>query len=139
MSRGYKIGQFWYLVSSEWWQNWQQYTQSVSTIPCSSCKTAANYVTNRVNSISHGCAGNNGANNGLNSLDEAVVCDESFTSNSPETMGDLLYAADSSSLGSGSSGISCSGRNSALPPGPIDNSNLIETPPYKNVRTLTGA
>lgn len=89
-----------------------------------------------MNSIGHGSA--NVANNGLNSLDEAVVCDESFTSNSTESMGDLLYAADSSSLGSGSSGISCSGRNGVSPPGPIDNSSLIEPPVYKNVRTLTG-
>lgn len=37
---------------------------------------------------------------GRNSLDEAVVCDESFTSNSTESMGDLLFTGDSSSLGS---------------------------------------
>lgn len=55
-------------------------------------------------------------------------------------MGDLLYAGagDSSSLGSGSSGISCSGRNGVAQPGQIDNSNLIEPSTYKNVRTLTG-
>lgn len=32
-------------------------------------------------------------------LDEAMICDESFTSNSSESMGDLLATADSSSLG----------------------------------------
>lgn len=124
-SRGYKVGQFWYLVSTEWWQNWQQYTQSQSSpTPCIFCKTS--YSTSR-----HSSTGT-----GANSLDEAVVCDESFTSNSTESMGDLLCAGDSSSLGSGSSGISCSGRN--MQPGPIDNFNLIESSVYKNVRTLTG-
>lgn len=76
-------------------------------------------------------------------------------------MGDLLAAADSSSLGkfsgkklnevnvcnvspirnthtgSGSSGISC-GRTPNGPPGPIDNSNLVTPVTYKNVQTLTG-
>lgn len=42
---------------------------------------------------------NNYATNQRNVIDEAMVCDESFTSNSTESMGDLLAAADSSSLG----------------------------------------
>lgn len=125
VSRGYKIGQFWYLISSDWWQNWQHYTQSIQSVPCTFCKTASNYTINR--NITSG-----------NSVDEAVICDESFTSNSTESMGDLLCAADSSSLGSGSSGISVGGRNSLLPPGQINNSCLIEPNPYKNVQTLTG-
>lgn len=125
--RGYKAGQFWYLVSADWWQNWQQYTQSTSTVPCAFCKTASGYSVSR-----HSSTGN-----GASNLDEAVVCDESFTSNSTESMGDLLYAGDSSSLGSGSSGISC-GRNGIMHPGQIDNSSLIEQTVYKNVRTLTG-
>lgn len=126
VSRGYKIGQFWYLISSDWWQNWQQYTQNISHTPCSFCKTASNYTVNRAHLI----AGN--------SVDEAVICDESFTSNSTESMGDLLCTADSSSLGSGSSGISCGGRNGNHPPGPIDNTSLIDPSIYKNVQTLTG-
>lgn len=125
MSRGYKIGQFWYLISTDWWQNWQQYTQSVLPTPCSFCKTASNYTINR-----HITSGN--------SVDEAVICDESFTSNSTESMGDLLCTADSSSLGSGSSGISVGARNYFIPPGPIDNTGLIEPNIYKNVQTLTG-
>lgn len=125
VSRGYKVGQFWYLISADWWQNWQQYTQSMQSTPCSFCKTAANYTVNRT--IASG-----------NSVDEAVICDESFTSNSTESMGDLLCTADSSSLGSGSSGISVGGRNSCHPPGPITNNNLIEPSSYKNVQTLTG-
>lgn len=125
--RGYKVGQFWYLVSADWWQNWQQYTQSMSSSPCTFCKMASNYSVSRHPST----------NNAAASLDEAVVCDESFTSNSTESMGDLLYAGDSSSLGSGSSGISC-GRNGSSHPGQIDNSSLIQQSSYKNIRTLTG-
>lgn len=126
--RGYKVGQFWYLVSTDWWQNWQQYTQSTSSVPCGFCKTASSYTVSR-----HSSTGT-----GANSLDEAVICDESFTSNSTESMGDLLFAGDSSSLGSGSSGISCGGRNGSIHPGQIDNSSLIEASAYKNVKTLTG-
>lgn len=127
--RGYKVGQFWYLISADWWQNWSQYTQSISSsVPCGYCKSATTYSASR-----HSSSGM-----GRNSLDEAVVCDESFTSNSTESMGDLLFAGDSSSLGSGSSGISVSGRNGVMHPGPIDNSSLVEQSAYKNVRTLTG-
>lgn len=125
VSRGYKVGQFWYLISSDWWNNWQQYTQSSLPSPCAFCKTASNYTISR-----HITSGN--------SVDEAVICDESFTSNSTESMGDLLCTADSSSLGSGSSGISVGGRNGNMPPGPIDNTSLIEPSVYKNVQTLTG-
>lgn len=140
--RGYKVGQFWYLISSEWWQNWLQYTQTPSQTACSYCKTSTNYLNQR-NIIGLG---------GVN-VDEAIICDESFTSNSTESMGDLLVGAssnntnahnafDSSSLGSGSSGISCSGRQLLFSgngrPGPIDNSSLIATHPFKNIQTLTG-
>lgn len=83
-SRGYRIGQFWYLISSEWYNNWLQYTQSSGSAGCSFCKSSTN--SNHQRQIS--------------GVDEAVVCDESFTSNSTESMGDLLGAvADSSSLG----------------------------------------
>lgn len=117
--RGYKIGQFWYLISSDWWQNWLQYTQNTSNVQCTYCKSTPTYLNNRV--------------------DEAVICDESFTSNSIESMGDLLGTGggDSSSLGSGSSGISY-GRNSSSRPGPIDNTSLIAPNLTKNIQTLTG-
>uniref|UniRef100_W4VR89 ubiquitinyl hydrolase 1 n=1 Tax=Corethrella appendiculata TaxID=1370023 RepID=W4VR89_9DIPT len=117
--RGLKIGQFWYLIASDWWQTWLQYTQSTnSSSNCSHCKAALNY------------------NNHRNNVDEAMICDESFASNSTESMGDLLGQADSSSLGSGSSGISY-GRHSG-PPGPIDNNSLIAPNTFKNVPKLTG-
>ncbi|XP_059614538.1 ubiquitin carboxyl-terminal hydrolase 32 isoform X2 [Phlebotomus argentipes] len=121
VKRGYKIGQFWYLISSEWWQNWLQYTQNVPPSSCSHCKVSRN--------------GSSGAAAG--GFDEAVVCDESFTSNSTESMGDLLTAADSTSLGSCSSGISY-GRTVTVAPGSIDNRSLIAPTIYKNVPTLTG-
>ncbi len=118
-SRGYKIGQFWYLISSEWYQQWQHYTQNVSTTPCAFCKST---YTNQRSIIG---------------TDYGVVCDESFTSNSTESTGDLLATADSSSLGSGSSGISF-GRCSNGRPNFIDNSHLIAPNQYKSVKTLTG-
>lgn len=120
VKRGYKIGQFWYLISSEWWQNWLQYTQNVPPSSCAHCKVSRN---------------GSGAPGG--GFDEAVVCDESFTSNSTESMGDLLTAGDSTSLGSCSSGISY-GRAVSVAPGPIDNRSLIAPTIYKNVPTLTG-
>ncbi|XP_055716010.1 ubiquitin carboxyl-terminal hydrolase 32-like [Phlebotomus papatasi] len=120
VKRGYKIGQFWYLISSEWWQNWLQYTQNVPPSSCAHCK------------VSRNGSGVPGAG-----FDEAVVCDESFTSNSTESMGDLLTAGDSTSLGSCSSGISY-GRAVSVAPGPIDNRSLIAPTIYKNVPTLTG-
>uniref|UniRef100_A0A1L8DSS4 ubiquitinyl hydrolase 1 n=1 Tax=Nyssomyia neivai TaxID=330878 RepID=A0A1L8DSS4_9DIPT len=121
VKRGYRIGQFWYLVSSEWWQNWLQYTQNVAPSLCSHCKVSRN------GSTAAAASG----------FDEAVVCDESFTSNSTESMGDLLTAGDSTSLGSCSSGISY-GRTVSVAPGPIDNRSLIAPTIYKNVPTLTG-
>lgn len=125
--RGYKVGQFWYLVSSDWWQHWTHYTQPLVNSSCVHCRMASSYANSR-NSAMATIAG----------VDEAMICDESFTSNSTESMGDLLNTGDSSSLGSGSSGISC-GRQLGGPPGVIDNSSLISPVPYKQqIPTLTG-
>lgn len=105
-SRGYRVGQFWYLVSSDWYQNWLQYTQNPSTTPCTFCKSAAthNFHHHHHQRQISGGGGGGGArvmDPIVGTVDEAVVCDESFTSNSTESMGDLLAgnAADSSSLG----------------------------------------
>ena len=76
--RGQRIGQFWYLIAAEWWQNWLQWTQ-MQNGSCSYCKQVQTQ--------------------GSRNVDEAMICDESFTSNSTESMGDLLNTADSSSLG----------------------------------------
>lgn len=114
--RGYEVGQFWYLVASDWWQNWLLYTQNVNqTSPCTHCKSMTRMIEN---------------------ADEAI-CDEScFSSNLTESTGNFTETGDSSSLGSASSGISM-GRLNSLP-GPIDNSMLLATNPYKAVPTLTG-
>lgn len=127
--RGYYVGQFWYLISTEWWQNWVSYT----TAP----KTHGDHCNCRPQ------------------IEEGIVCDESlisnatdctspsisneFNSNSMESMGDLLSRGDSCSIAS-SSGVSSSSAGSKRShnvPGPIDNSNLVEESPYK-VPTLTG-
>ncbi|XP_063695674.1 ubiquitin carboxyl-terminal hydrolase 32 isoform X2 [Culicoides brevitarsis] len=113
IKRGLKVGQFWYLISGDWWQNWLQWTQQNGTSSCMHCKSLPKNV------------------------DEAMICDESFTSNSTESMGDLLNTADSSSLGSGSSGISI-GKQINGPPGQIDNNNLVSPSIYKTAKTLTG-
>ncbi|CAD7081508.1 unnamed protein product [Hermetia illucens] len=120
--RGYKVGQFWYLIAADWWQSWIQYTQHYSATPCTYCKPYTGMGSSR---------------NMVFGLDEAMICDESFTSNSSESMGDLLATADSSSLGSGSSGISYGRRHNARP-GPIDNSNLITQNANKGIPSLTG-
>lgn len=114
--RGLKIGQFWYLIAADWWQTWLQWTQANGSPSCTHCKTIPLATRN---------------------VDEAMICDESFTSNSTESMGDLLNTADSSSLGSGSSGISI-GRQINGTPGLIDNTNLITPSIYKTSKVLTG-
>lgn len=114
--RGYEVGQFWYLVASDWWQNWLLYTQNNNQAsPCTYCKSMTRPVEH---------------------ADEAI-CDEScFSSNLTESTGTFAETGDSSSLGSGSSGISM-GRQSSIP-GPIDNSMLLAMNPYKTIPTLTG-
>ncbi|XP_063389066.1 LOW QUALITY PROTEIN: ubiquitin carboxyl-terminal hydrolase 32, partial [Cydia fagiglandana] len=65
-----------------------------------------------------------------------VICDESFTTTSTESMGSLLWRADTASLGSASSGVGSAGARPRAP-GPIDNRRLLAPNPLK-VRTLTG-
>ncbi|KAM3956800.1 LOW QUALITY PROTEIN: ubiquitin specific protease 32 [Aphomia sociella] len=113
VQRGYSVGQFWYLVGEEWWASWLAYTAGGGTDGC--CRTPPRQ------------------------LDEAIVCDESFTSNSTESMGSLLWRAECASLGSaGSSGVSCAApRARAARPGAVDNKRLL-APDNLKVRTLTG-
>ena len=85
--RGYHVGQFWYLISKNWWNIWSQYTHNFPAPPCVYCKNTPSTV-NQKNPVL-----------ATSSVDEAVVCDESFNSSSTESMGDLLTTADSSSLG----------------------------------------
>ncbi|RZC35813.1 ubiquitin carboxyl-terminal hydrolase 32, partial [Asbolus verrucosus] len=129
--RGYHVGQFWYLISSDWWQNWLNYaTAPRSNLDHCNCRSDSRMA-----------------------VEEGIVCDESlisngtdctsnsneFNSNSMESMGDLLSKGDSCSIAS-SSGVSSSSGTTALKrstPGPIENSSLVAEPPHK-VRTLTG-
>ncbi|XP_037889986.1 ubiquitin carboxyl-terminal hydrolase 32 isoform X1 [Glossina fuscipes] len=119
--RKYRVGQFWYLVSRDWWLNWLQYTSNTTNY-CDYCKRSN--------------AGQRGSNFNCG-IDEALVCDESFNTNSLESVGDQIIIADNCSLGSASSGIS-TGRHLGSRPGPIDNMSLVTPNQYKNVRTLTG-
>ncbi|XP_060658257.1 LOW QUALITY PROTEIN: ubiquitin carboxyl-terminal hydrolase 32 [Drosophila nasuta] len=109
--RPYRVGQFWYLISRDWWLNWMQYTQHTAHT-CEYCKRSASQ---------------------RSAVDEALVCDESFNTHS-------LEQHDSYSLGSasGSSGISAGRHCAQQRPGPIDNSNLITVNQHRNIRTLTG-
>lgn len=157
--RGYRVGQFWYLISADWWQHWLQYTQS-GRKSCASCRTASHNTSlvniaelsaaNSINSsathapikfsISGGGPSSTTTTTTTTTVDEAIICDESYTSQ-------LTELGDSSSLGSASgssSGISSLGRNSngvnggGGPPGTIDNHSLVEASVYKSVPTLTG-
>lgn len=121
--RGYDIGQFWYLISSDWWQNWLVYTQSNNQIsPCSHCK-----------SFTRSIEIFGGSGEFVMSSDEGC-----FSINHADSIGSSNYnesaGGDSSSMGSGSSGISIN--RSSL--GCIDNSSLLAVNPYKAVSTLTG-
>ncbi|XP_030745241.1 ubiquitin carboxyl-terminal hydrolase 32 isoform X3 [Sitophilus oryzae] len=130
--RGYYVGQFWYLISSDWWQQWVNYT--------SAPRTNSDHCQCRIESRSM--------------IEEGIVCDESlisnatdctsnsneFNSNSMESMGDLLSRGDSCSIASSSGVSSSSGTASKKglgPPGPIDNSSLVAESTFK-VPTLTG-
>lgn len=112
---GYEIGQFWYLVSSEWWQKWLLYTtcanNSLSSSSCQYCKS----ITLRQNDYDY---------------DEAWTTSSTLT----ESLNNGSEVGDSISLSSGSSSISLN-RGS---PGIIDNTSLLATNPYKLVATLTG-
>lgn len=120
--RGYEVGQFWYLVASEWWQSWLFYAQSSNNqiSPCAHCKSVSRsietYGGDFVSLSDEGCF----------SIQHA----DSITSNYNDTTGN-----DSSSLGSGSSSSVSINRNSL---GCIDNSSLLAVNPYKAVPTLTG-
>lgn len=116
MRRGYEIGQFWFLISNEWWHSWQLSTQQSNnqSSPCTYCKSMTR---------TFECSSDEAI------CDENINVIENVNSNATEF-------GDSSSMGSASSGISI-GRVTSIP-GPIDNSNLIATNPYKNVPTLTG-
>ncbi|XP_075983851.1 ubiquitin specific protease 32 isoform X2 [Anticarsia gemmatalis] len=114
VQRGYSVGQFWYLIASEWWGSWLAYTAGGSTDAC--CRTPPRHI------------------------DEAIVCDESFTTNSTESMGSLLWRAETASVGSAGSSSGVSSAAAARPhrhPGPIDNKKLL-APDLLKVRTLTG-
>ncbi|XP_058975366.1 ubiquitin carboxyl-terminal hydrolase 32 isoform X3 [Musca domestica] len=124
--RKYTVGQFWYLISRDWWIQWLHYVNN-TTVSCEYCKNTTNGTYQRTS---------------FSGIDEAVVCDETFNTNSLDSVavcGDLggAVSADNCSLGSSSSGIS-SCRQMGARPGPIDNTNLVTPNPYKNVRTLTG-
>lgn len=59
--RGYSVGQFWYLVAAEWWAAWGAHTGAAC---CRHPRAPP--------------------------LDEAIVCDESFTTNSTGQCDTLL-------------------------------------------------
>ncbi|CAG4934214.1 unnamed protein product [Colias eurytheme] len=112
--RGLAVGQFWYLVAAQWWGAWLQHAAGA---PHACCRPAR-------------------------ALDDAIVCDDSFTTNSTESMGSLMWRAETASVCSAGSS---SGVSSAPPPaprapphpGPIDNSRL-RAPDALQVRSLTG-
>ncbi|KAG5891616.1 hypothetical protein JTB14_037130 [Gonioctena quinquepunctata] len=130
--RGYHVGQFWYLISSDWWNQWLNYVSASRTnLDFCNCRIEPRIP-----------------------IEEGIVCDESLisnatdytstsnelNSNSMESMGDLLSRGDSCSIASSSGVSSSSGtglRRGLGQPGPIDNSSLVGEPLCK-VQTLTG-
>ncbi|KAH8268808.1 hypothetical protein KR018_007576 [Drosophila ironensis] len=117
--RPYRVGQFWYLIARDWWLGWMHYTQHTAHT-CDYCKRTASH---------------------RSAVDEALVCDESFNTHSLEQHDSYSLGSGTGSAsgsGSASSGISAGRHCGPVRPGPIDNSNLITTNPYRNVRTLTG-
>ncbi|XP_061723016.1 ubiquitin carboxyl-terminal hydrolase 32 [Cydia pomonella] len=109
VQRGYSVGQFWYLVASEWWAAWAAWAAHAAGAGDAPCCRAR---------------------------PDDAVCDDSFTTTSTESMGSLLWRAETASLGSASSGVGSAGAR-PRPPGPIDNRGLL-APNTLKVRTLTG-
>lgn len=121
--RGYRIGQFWYLVSSKWWKNWLNYTGFQTTGYCQGC--------------GHRAPSPSQQSPADRSIEEGIVCDESFTSNSTESMGDLLRGGITASSNNGdtcsiasSSGVSSSS-GSGMGPGNGKKTHAI--PPGKSL------
>lgn len=84
--RKYRVGQFWYLISRDWWITWLHYVSN-STTMCEYCKRASTQSTQRQSNSNCG-------------IDEALVCDESFNSNSLESVGvDVAISSDNCSMG----------------------------------------
>lgn len=82
--RKYRVGQFWYLISRDWWVTWLQYVSN-NTTTCEYCKRASTQQRQ------------SGSNCGI---DEALVCDESFNTNSLESVGvDVAISSDNCSMG----------------------------------------
>lgn len=114
--RGYRIGQFWYLIGSAWWRNWQNYTSPPPSLGerCG-CKQL---MTDKDMSPS------------------SIAEDEDACS--------LASSSGVSSGGSASGGTRrAPGAAVSLvppqPPGPVDNTNLVcEWPAGNRVPSLTG-
>ncbi|XP_072934687.1 ubiquitin carboxyl-terminal hydrolase 32 [Epargyreus clarus] len=125
-ARGLHVGQFWYLVGAEWWAAWRAHCAA----PRACCRAPP---ARKPHEHEH---------NDVTDATDAPLCDDSFTTNSTESMGSLLWraegeSADSASLGSagGSSGLGSLARPPH--PGPVDNRRLLAHD-HLQVRTLTG-
>lgn len=66
--RGFRVGQFWYLVEAEWWRAWAAYTRHAE--PCASHAPRAPHPPHAPHAPRS---------------DDALVCDESFTTDSTGT------------------------------------------------------
>lgn len=83
--RKYRVGQFWYLISRDWWITWLQYVNNNNVI-CEYCKHTG---VNQQRQSNSNCG-----------IDEALVCDESFNTNSLDSVGvDVCITSDSCSMG----------------------------------------
>lgn len=111
---GYEVGKFWYLVSSDWWQKWLQYTAIPSNNNSSFCIYCKSILIKPVEQESES----------LNTF--SLLSGDSINVNNE--------AGDTLSLSSASSSSSVT-RSS---PGIIDNTLLLAPNPYKIVPSLTG-
>lgn len=83
VKRKYQVGQYWHLIAYDWWLHWLHFTSDISTT-CSACHHTINGSQSKGSSAL---------------VDEAVMCDESFNSNSLDYAGDNTPVNDNSSLG----------------------------------------
>ncbi|XP_046979817.1 ubiquitin carboxyl-terminal hydrolase 32 [Schistocerca americana] len=142
--RGYRVGQFWYLIASDWWRSWENY---VSYKPSGESPNSSNSGSLR-RGVSTGRLSGRRSNQQL--IEDAVDATTEATDslNSTRLSTTSLAAQETSRSSSVASSPSQSPRQprkatssfggSPSPPGPIDNTNLVSTPAYKVATPLTG-
>ncbi|KAK7789457.1 hypothetical protein R5R35_012652 [Gryllus longicercus] len=151
--RGYRVGQFWYLVAVDWWRAWQDY---VNYVPGSENPAVTSGSNSNTGSLKRNArsAGNgwrlqqqSSVTDETTAIDANLLLEPALSPKKGSSTSLTLLAQDCSRPPSSTSSPSHSPRQPRKvggvlgcplsPPGPIDNSVLVAPSTYKVV-TLTG-